>query len=157
VLALRAIPSVAAGGRQHRPRRPATDNMGVTVQKLQKSYDAGITDVRFVGAGRPATASRATPAPVVSLLAGGPATLAADTFGVVPAGRRLTAERIAQRVLEARDADSESIRERAREFLIPDRLARLDQLLAAALLPSSEGSHEARARTGRGKRSASKR
>ena len=57
--------------------------------------------------------------PVVSLLVGGPATLADHTFGVMPAGRRLTTERIAQRVLETKDADSESVCERAREFLIP--------------------------------------
>ncbi len=78
--------------------------------------------------------------PVVSLLAGGPAILADHTFGVMPASRRLTTERIAQRVLEAKAADSESICEYAREFLIPHRLARLEQLVAVALSPSSEHS-----------------
>ena len=93
--------------------------------------------------------------PVVSLLTGGPATLADHKFGVMPADRRLTSQRIAQRVLDARTADSESIRERAREFLIPHRLARLEQLLAGALSPSSKGPHATLSRAGGRKRSAS--
>jgi glycosyltransferase involved in cell wall biosynthesis len=69
--------------------------------------------------------------PVVSLDVGGPSILAGDGMVVAPAGMRITAERIAQRVLEVAEADPEEIRDQAREFLITQRTARLEGLLGA--------------------------
>jgi glycosyltransferase involved in cell wall biosynthesis len=69
--------------------------------------------------------------PVVCLDVGGPPILAGSRGTVAPAGTRVTAERIAQRVLEATEADAESTRERASEFLLERRLARLKHLLQA--------------------------
>src|SRR5581483_3998037 len=70
--------------------------------------------------------------PVVCLDLGGPPVLAGRGLVVSPGGQRATAERIAQRVLGAAEADSEVIRERARAFLVHARLARLEQLLRRA-------------------------
>jgi glycosyltransferase involved in cell wall biosynthesis len=67
--------------------------------------------------------------PVVFLDVGGPPILAGDDIGVVPAGMRVTAARIAYRVLEATDMDSNQIRERAQDFLIPQRTSRLEAIL----------------------------
>jgi glycosyltransferase involved in cell wall biosynthesis len=71
--------------------------------------------------------------PVVCLDLGGPPILAGSRMAVAPAGTRVTAERIAQRVLEATEANSEIVRERAREFLVQQRLVRLEQVLPRAL------------------------
>jgi glycosyltransferase involved in cell wall biosynthesis len=70
--------------------------------------------------------------PVVSLDLGGPPIIAGDGMVVAPAGPRATSLRIAQRVVQAADADCGPIRERAREFLIEQRLSRLEQVLASA-------------------------
>jgi glycosyltransferase involved in cell wall biosynthesis len=67
--------------------------------------------------------------PVVCLDLGGPPILAGGGGAVAPADTRVTAERIAQRVLEATEADAESTRERASEFLLERRLARLEHLV----------------------------
>jgi glycosyltransferase involved in cell wall biosynthesis len=82
--------------------------------------------------------------PVVCLDLGGPPTLAGRRMAVKPAGSKVTAERIAQRVLKAAtETNPESIRERASECLFGKRLDRLETLLRTRRLLAAFQSREA--------------
>ena len=72
--------------------------------------------------------------PVVSLDVGGPSVLTDDEMVVEPAGMRVTAERVAHRVLYVEETDRAGVRERAREFLMTQRVAHLEELLNHASL-----------------------
>ena len=85
--------------------------------------------------------------PVVCLDLGGPPTLAGRRMAVAPAGSKVTAERIAQRVLEATETNPESIRERASECLFVKRLDRLESLLRTRGLLAAFHSREAPSQT----------
>jgi glycosyltransferase involved in cell wall biosynthesis len=67
--------------------------------------------------------------PVVCLDLGGPPTLAGRRMAVAPASSKVTAKRIAQRVLEATEANPECMRERAADCLFGQRLDQLESLL----------------------------
>jgi len=71
--------------------------------------------------------------PVVCLDVGGPPMLAGRDAAVKVSGTRITAERLAQRVLDTAEVDSTRVRERAREFLFEHRVARLEQILTSRL------------------------
>jgi glycosyltransferase involved in cell wall biosynthesis len=71
--------------------------------------------------------------PVVCLNVGGPPVIAGDRFAVAPADPIETAQRIADLVVEAAGVDQEWIRDRAREFLIDQRLIHLQVVLQARI------------------------
>jgi glycosyltransferase involved in cell wall biosynthesis len=67
--------------------------------------------------------------PVVCVDRGGPPNLVAGANVAATAGTRLTADRIAQCVIEAATANADAPRSRAEDFLLEQRLARLEKLL----------------------------
>ena len=71
--------------------------------------------------------------PVVCLDVGGPQILAGKDMAVIPAGVRLTAGRLAERVLDPTRTSSATLQERAREFFIDERFTRLEDVLQRVL------------------------
>lgn len=67
--------------------------------------------------------------PVVCLDRGGPPAIAGTRFAVPSANPRITAERVARCVIDAKDANRINVRARASEFLLDRRVAHLRALL----------------------------